>query len=184
MVVAPLTAGNEVFGAIGTFSRRVDAFDAAEIALVRSLADHAAAAMANSRLIEELDRSRSALAERAEVERTLREISVRLSAASDLSDVLQQAVDEAARLLHADGARIDLVDGRLGLLRGAYASGAAPARRDRLARRSRRDPGPGRLGPGRRHRPTTLDRRLRRRTTASRTGPAPTPTSGTPASTR
>jgi PAS domain S-box-containing protein len=126
MVVAPLTAGAEVFGAIGTFSTRPDAFDAAEIALVRSLADHAAAAMANSRLIAELDRSRSELAERAEVERTLREISVRISAASDLSDVLQSAIDEAARLMHADGARIDLVDGRTGLLRGAYSSGTLP----------------------------------------------------------
>ena len=124
MVVAPMTSGDEVFGAIGTFSRRPDAFDAAAIALVRSLADHAAAAMANTRLIEELDRSRSALAERAEIERTLREISIRISAASDLSDVLQRAIDEAARLMHADGARIDLVDGRLGLLRGAYSSGA------------------------------------------------------------
>jgi PAS domain S-box-containing protein len=126
MVVAPLVSGDEVFGAFGTFSRRPDAFDAAEIALVRSLADHAAAAMANTRLIEELDRSRSALAERAEIERTLREISTRISAAADLSDVLQSAIDEAARLMHADGARIDLVDGRLGLLRGAYSSGVLP----------------------------------------------------------
>ena len=28
--------------------------------------------------------------------------------------------------MHADGARIDLVDGRLGLLRGAYSSGVLP----------------------------------------------------------
>ena len=140
MVVAPLTAGDETFGAIGTFSARADAFDAAEIALVRSLADHAAAAMANSRLIAELDRSRTELAERAEVERTLREISVRISAASDLSDVLQRVIDEAARLMHADGARIDIIDGRTGLLRGAYSSGDAPARRFRSGPTTRTRP--------------------------------------------
>ena len=124
MVVAPLVNGDRVFGAMGAFSTRADAFDQAQIALVRSLSDHAAAAMANTRLIEDLDRSRSELAERAEVERTLRQINVRISAAADLSSVLQLAVDEAARLLHADGARIDLVDPVSGLLRWAYASGA------------------------------------------------------------
>ena len=124
MVVAPLVAGDQVFGALGTFSTRASAFDQAQIALVRSLADHAAVAMANTRLIEDLDRSRMELAERAEAERTLRDINVRISAAADLSSVLQLAVDEAARLLQADGARIDLVDASSGLLRWAYASGA------------------------------------------------------------
>ena len=123
MVVAPLVAGDQVFGAMGTFSTRAEAFDKAQIALVRALADHAAAAMANIRLIEELDRSRKELAQRAEVERTLREINARIWAAADLSSVLQLAVDEAARLLGADGSRIDLVDPGSGLLRWAYASG-------------------------------------------------------------
>jgi PAS domain S-box-containing protein len=124
MVVAPLKHGDQVYGALGAFSKRTSAFDPAHVALVRSLADHAAAAMANTRLIAELDASRARLADQAEVERTLREINVRISAASDLSDVLQRAVDEAARLLHADGARIDLIEARTGLLRWAYASGA------------------------------------------------------------
>ena len=123
MVVAPLASGDQMFGAMGTFSTRTEAFDKAQIALVRALADHAAAAMANTRLIEDLDRSRAELAQRAEVERTLREINARISAAADLSSVLQLAVDEAARLLGADGSRIDLVDADSGLLRWAYASG-------------------------------------------------------------
>jgi PAS domain S-box-containing protein len=124
MVVAPLDAGDEVFGAIGTFSSRPDAFTPAQIALVRALADHAASAMHNARLIEDLDTSRRELAERADIERSLREIAARISAATDLPAVLQRAVDEAARLLHADGARIDLIDTKSGLLRWAYASGA------------------------------------------------------------
>ena len=37
LVVAPLVAGTEVFGALGTFSRHPDAFTAPQIALVRSL---------------------------------------------------------------------------------------------------------------------------------------------------
>jgi PAS domain S-box-containing protein len=124
MVVAPMVSGGQVYGALGAFSTRTSAFDDAQVALVRALAEHAAAATANARLIAELDASRDALSERADQERTLREINARISAASDLSDVLQRGVDEAARLLHADGARIDLIDARSGLLRWAYASGA------------------------------------------------------------
>jgi PAS domain S-box-containing protein len=123
MVVAPLLAGDVVFGAIGTYSPRHDAFSDADIALVRALADHAAAAMANARLIEDLDASRRELAERADVERSVRQIAARISAATDLSAVLQLAVDEAARLLRAEGARIDMIDEASGLLSLAYASG-------------------------------------------------------------
>ncbi len=123
MVAAPLAAGDTVFGALGTFSSRSDAFSPAQIGLVRALADHAAASMANARLIEALDASRAELAERVEVERSLREISVRISAAQDLPAVLQLGVDEAARLLHADGARIELIDHEKRQLRWAYASG-------------------------------------------------------------
>jgi hypothetical protein len=61
------------------------------------------------------------------------------------SAVLQLGVDEAARLLRADGARIDLIDPTLGLLRWAYASGAIqPATRNgptTQTRRSTRDLG-------------------------------------------
>ena len=185
MVAAPLVTGDEVFGAIGAFSNRPAAFSPSKVALVRALADHAAAAMANARLIEQLDHSRAELAARADVERSLREIAARISAASDLPAVLQGAVDEAARLLDADGARIDLIDPATGLLAGAYVSGderpeeedwpADPnTTLDRGHRRAGGRPRPRRSGPA-----TTWRRPL---VPARR--PGATPTCSGPASTR
>ena len=114
MVVAPLAAGARLFGAMGAFSRRPDAFSDAQIALVRSLADHAAAAMANALLIEELAHSRAELERRADAERTLREIAAGISAIRASEEILQQTVDETRRLLDSRDARIDVLeDGKL-----------------------------------------------------------------------
>ena len=159
MVVAPVVAGDEVYGALGTFSSRPDAFSPAQIGLVRALADHAAAAMSNVRLIEALDGSRGELAKRADIERTLREIGARISAASDLPAVLQLSVDEAARLMDADGARIDLIDPVSGLLHGAYASGSLEPQQPLPTTRTRR---------------STRASRARRSSPAARSGPATT----------
>ncbi|HEU0242548.1 MAG TPA: PAS domain S-box protein [Candidatus Limnocylindrales bacterium] len=123
MVVAPLSAGDEVFGALGTFSRTPDAFTAPQIALVRALSDHAALAMANARLIEELDLSRDAIERQATIERSLRELGTRISGARDPEAVVQHTIDEALRLLDGDGARIDIVDPEVRQLRGLYSSG-------------------------------------------------------------
>jgi PAS domain S-box-containing protein len=114
-LVAPLIAGERVFGAMGTYSSRPETFDENDVALVRALADHAAAAMANAELIEQLAGSRAEVERRADTERALREIAARITAVRDPGEVLQLAVDEAARLLGADGARIDLLhdDGAL-----------------------------------------------------------------------
>ncbi len=119
-LVAPLIAGDRVFGAMGTYSSRVDSFGEHDVALVRALADHAAAAMANADLIEQLAGSRAELERRADAERALREIGARIAAVREPSEVLQLAVDEAARLLAADGARIDLLDENDGALYWAY----------------------------------------------------------------
>jgi PAS domain S-box-containing protein len=119
-VVAPLVSGGRTFGAMGTFTSRVDALGDAEIALVRALADHAAAAMANADLIEELGRSRADVQRRADAERALREIGGRIIALRHSEEVLQRTVDEAARLLGADGARIDVLDEASGGLYWAY----------------------------------------------------------------
>ena len=65
------------------------------------------------------------IARRADAERTLREIAARVSAILDPAEVLQQIVDEAARLLDSDGARIDQFDPEIGALRWSYAAGDA-----------------------------------------------------------
>jgi PAS domain S-box-containing protein len=119
-LVAPLSAGERIFGAMGTYSNRPDAFGEHDVALVRALADHAAAAMANAELIEQLAGSRAEVERRADAERALREIGARITAVRDPAEVLQLAVDEAARLLGADGARIDLLDENDGALYWAY----------------------------------------------------------------
>jgi PAS domain S-box-containing protein len=119
-VVAPMISGGRTYGAMGTFSSRIDAFGDSEIALVRALADHAAAAMANAELIEELARSRMELERRAAAEQALREIGGRIIALRYPAEVLQRSVDEAARLLRADGARIDLLNEADGGLYWAY----------------------------------------------------------------
>ena len=124
MVVAPLVSGETVFGALGAFSSRADAFSPRADRPGPGAGRPRRRSMSNARLIEALDASRRELADRADVERSLREIAARISAATDLPAVLQLGVDEAARLLRADGARIDLIDPDLGLLRWAYASGA------------------------------------------------------------
>ena len=54
MVVAPLVHDGTSYGGLGAFSRRQDAFVEPDRALVRALADHAAASIANMMLIDRL----------------------------------------------------------------------------------------------------------------------------------
>jgi PAS domain S-box-containing protein len=129
LVVAPMVADDEVFGALGTFSRLDDAFTAPQIALVRALADHAALAMANALLID-------TLARRADEERTLREIARRLMTIQDPAELLQDVVDQAARLLGSLGAVIDLLDPATGTVRWAYDAGVDDVTRAEWQRRS------------------------------------------------
>jgi PAS domain S-box-containing protein len=109
MCVAPLLSGDEVLGALGVYSARAGAFGEGDAALVRALADHAAATTVNIRLIAELDRARSRLEHQADAEAALRRITMRITATRAPDEVLQQVVDEARRLLGADGAHLSLM---------------------------------------------------------------------------
>ncbi|MFN8621528.1 MAG: GAF domain-containing protein [Chloroflexota bacterium] len=128
LVVAPLRVDREVIGALGVFSTRPDAFAAPQRALIRALAEHAAVNIRSNLLIRELGAARRQLGRRIQVERTLREISAQLVALRDPASVLQRTVDAAAGLLDADGARIDLIDDRSGVLLWGYdaSTGARP----------------------------------------------------------
>ena len=69
LIVAPIIGDDGPLGAIEVFRRDRHAFDDIDAAVLGGLADQAAIAITNARLIEELERSQAALARRAETER-------------------------------------------------------------------------------------------------------------------
>ena len=109
MAAAPLTADGQVLGALGAYSSRIDDFDEAEVALLRALADHAAGAIANQRLIEQLASSREELARRVDAQRTLGKISASIAVIREPGQILQSVVDAARRLIGSDGAHLTLM---------------------------------------------------------------------------
>ena len=62
--------------------------------------------MLNARLIDELERSQSALEARAETERSLRDIAARITSLRDPGEILARVVEESRRLLGSDGAHL------------------------------------------------------------------------------
>ncbi|MFN2419298.1 MAG: GAF domain-containing protein, partial [Candidatus Limnocylindria bacterium] len=109
MAAAPLVAEGQVLGALGAYSSRTDDFDESEIALLRALADHAATAIANQRLIEQLARSREELGRRVEAQATLGQISARITVIRQPGEILELIVDAARRLIGSDGAHLTLM---------------------------------------------------------------------------
>ncbi len=135
VAAAPLIADGEVLGVLKANARRPDAFGPADGELLLAIAQQAAVALSNARLIDELEVSRQDIAHRADAERALREISARITAIHDPADVLQQVIDEAARLLDADGAILELVDPvEKDLLRWAYDYGVSGRFDERFVR--------------------------------------------------
>lgn len=110
MVVAPLAVDERPLGAIAAFSHARDAFSDNDAALVRSLAAHAAATLANQALIAELEASREQLARRSARERTLHELVGSLAMIRDPDVLLRRVLDAAASVSGARGALIDRVD--------------------------------------------------------------------------
>jgi GAF domain-containing protein len=98
--------------------------------VLTAFATQASIAIRNARLIEELARSRAVIERRAEAEQALREIATRITAIREPGDLLQRIVDEARRLLRADGAVIDEYDELEGVLVSAYDAGLTDEQRE------------------------------------------------------
>ena len=88
LIVAPIIGDAGPLGAIEVYSRHPNAFDELDAAVLGGLAEQAAIAITNARLIDELERSQTALARRAETERSLRDITARIAALHDPDEVL------------------------------------------------------------------------------------------------
>src|SRR3954452_18457836 len=106
---APLRGETGPLGAISVSSSEVDHYDENEAELLQGLADQAAIAIQNARLIAELNRSRREVGRRGAAEQSLREIAARITAIRETDELLQNVADEAARLLDSEGAIIDLL---------------------------------------------------------------------------
>ena len=106
LAIAPLVSERGALGTLTVFSDRPGQFAAADADLLGVLADQAAIAMTNARLIEELERSQSALEARAERERSLRDIAARITSLRDPGEILARVVEESRRLLGSDGAHL------------------------------------------------------------------------------
>lgn len=124
-MAVPLFGDSGPFGALTVWSLRAGAFDEQEASLLQTIAGQAAGALERARLIEELDRSREALARRAVEERALRDLAWRAMTTLDLSGVLDDVVAEAARLLGPTGATIELTVPASGGQRRSSGIGAA-----------------------------------------------------------
>ena len=127
MAAAPLIADGEVLGALGAYSSRIDDFDESGLALLRALADHAAAAVSNQRLIERLEVAKAELARRVDAQRTLGEIAARIAVIQEPAEVLQSVVEAARRLIDSDGAHLTLMEPGGRFLRPTVVTGGNPA---------------------------------------------------------
>jgi PAS domain S-box-containing protein len=103
IIIVPLISGDEVIGAmnIGRTGGSEVAFTDADFELVQLFAAQAAVGITNARLYEELR-------ERADAQRSLAEIAAQIASLHDPVTVIQRAVADAARLLRADRAQVNL----------------------------------------------------------------------------
>ena len=127
LIVAPIIGDEGPLGAIEVYRRETHAFDDIDAAVLGGLADQAAIAITNARLIEELERSQAAVARRADTERALRDITARIAALREPEVILDRVVEEAQRLLGTDGAHLTrMSDDRTYLVPVVVAGGSDP----------------------------------------------------------
>ena len=110
LIAAPIVGEDGPLGTIEVFRTKPAQFDEIDAAVLGGLADQAAVAMTNARLIAELARSRAEIEHRAERDRSLRDIAARITSLRDPGEVLERVVEEARRLLASDGAHLTRLD--------------------------------------------------------------------------
>ena len=133
VIAVPLTGEDKrPLGVLSVVSRQPGAYTETDVETLTALATHASIAIVNANLMEALARSQADVERRAEAERTLREIAARITALREPDEVLQAIVDEAQRLLRADGAVIDQYDPGRDTLVWAYDAGLPTAQREAL----------------------------------------------------
>jgi len=106
IAIAPLVSERGALGTLAVFSSLPGSFGPNEANLLGALADQAAIAMLNARLIDDLERSQLELAARAETERSLRDIAARITSLGDPGELLARVVEESRRLLGSEGAHL------------------------------------------------------------------------------
>ena len=109
-LAAPITGDQGIVGTLTVYTSRPDDYDETDGELLATLADQASLAITNARRIEQLTRSRSELAARAQLERGLREITAGISAERDLDAVLHRIATEASRLTGNDRVFINVLN--------------------------------------------------------------------------
>ncbi len=129
VITAPVVGEDGLLGVFQAGHRDRDAFGEDALRLLDALAGQAAVALANARLVDRLATSQRALERTAGGERALREIARRLMTIQDPAELLQDVVDEAARLLGSSGAVIDLLDPATGEVHWAHDAGIDDATR-------------------------------------------------------
>ncbi|HFQ93049.1 MAG TPA: GAF domain-containing protein, partial [Anaerolineae bacterium] len=95
MVFVPLRAGAEIIGVISVQNYQFYWYTDSDVALLGGIADHTAVALQNIRLLTDAQT-------RAKQERTLRDITTRVSTAVDAETVLRVAAEEIGRVLNLE----------------------------------------------------------------------------------
>ena len=111
-IYAPLLREGRAIGSISVVRREAGAFDAKEVALLKTFADQAVIAIENVRLFKELQARNRELTESLEQQTATSEIlRVISSSPTDIQPVLDAVAESAARLCGAHDVVIRLVDG-------------------------------------------------------------------------
>ena len=117
----PIMHGDEAIGGMALSRSRIEPYSDREIALAESFADQAAIAIANSRLLRELEESNRETEEALERQTAVASVMQSISkAAVDLDAVLSSVAEYATRLLQVESALVCEVEAEDVVIRNTY----------------------------------------------------------------